>query len=133
LEASQKGFVTDRKNWLGYQGQDVEILVDLRQSKSINYLALNCLQDRQSWIFFPKKVSFYGSSNAKDYTLIATSSVDKNLSELDIQAFNYNVKLDSKKDYRYIKVIVENAGVLPNWHPGAGGESFIFLDELEID
>jgi hypothetical protein len=23
-------------------------------------------------------------------------------------------------------------GVLPEWHPGAGGETFIFVDELEI-
>jgi hypothetical protein len=29
-------------------------------------------------------------------------------------------------------VFVKNYGKLPAWHPGAGGDAFIFVDEIEI-
>jgi hypothetical protein len=33
---------------------------------------------------------------------------------------------------RYVKMRAAQHGVLPEWHPGAGGETFIFVDELEV-
>jgi hypothetical protein len=34
---------------------------------------------------------------------------------------------------RFIKMRASQFGVLPEWHPGAGGETFIFVDELQIN
>jgi outer membrane protein OmpA-like peptidoglycan-associated protein len=34
---------------------------------------------------------------------------------------------------RYVKVIAYNYGKLPEWHQGAGGDAFIFIDEIEIN
>jgi hypothetical protein len=31
---------------------------------------------------------------------------------------------------RYLRVKAKNFGVLPEWHQGAGGEAFIFIDEI---
>jgi hypothetical protein len=33
---------------------------------------------------------------------------------------------------RYVKVSAKNFGKLPNWHLGAGGEAFIFIDEITV-
>ena len=33
---------------------------------------------------------------------------------------------------RYIKVFAKNFGTIPEWHLGAGGEGFIFIDEIDI-
>jgi len=33
---------------------------------------------------------------------------------------------------RYVKVKAKNFGTLPNWHQGAGGDAFIFIDEITI-
>ncbi len=33
---------------------------------------------------------------------------------------------------RYIKITAKNAGPCPEWHLGAGGKSWIFLDEILI-
>jgi hypothetical protein len=31
-----------------------------------------------------------------------------------------------------IRIVLRNPGILPSWHPGAGGETFIFADEISI-
>ena len=36
------------------------------------------------------------------------------------------------KKYRYIKIIAKKLGKLPEWHLGAGGKSWIFIDEIEV-
>jgi hypothetical protein len=33
---------------------------------------------------------------------------------------------------RYVKVKARNFGPIPEWHPGAGYPSFIFIDEITI-
>jgi hypothetical protein len=48
----------------------------------------------------------------------------------------------AKRDYkqaisptkaRYVRVHAYNLGKVPSWHPGAGGDAWIFVDEIFID
>ena len=39
---------------------------------------------------------------------------------------------NEKVKARYIKVKAYNFGKLPEWHQGAGGDAFIFIDEITI-
>ncbi len=39
--------------WQGYEGDDLEAVVDLGESKPVGNVAIGCLQDNNSWIFFP--------------------------------------------------------------------------------
>ena len=34
--------------------------------------------------------------------------------------------------FRYIKVVAKNVGVCPPWHNGAGGEAWVFADEIIV-
>jgi hypothetical protein len=34
---------------------------------------------------------------------------------------------------RYLKVVAKSTGLLPAWHHAAGGESFIFMDEIVVE
>lgn len=43
--------------------------------------------------------------------------------------FELNVK---NLKARYIKIKAENYGVCPDWHLGAGGKTWIFVDEITI-
>ena len=118
-------------SWLGYQGQNFECLVDLNGNKEISELGLSCLQDSRSWILMPTEVQFFGSNDAKTYVPITT--IQNTLVKADdytVQVFDFSKRLEKKVTYRYIKIIAKNAGKLPAWHIGSGGESFIFTDEL---
>lgn len=34
---------------------------------------------------------------------------------------------------RFVRVHAPTLGAIPSWHPGAGGQSFVFVDELVVD
>ena len=34
---------------------------------------------------------------------------------------------------RYIKIEALNYGVCPGWHPGSGNDTWMFLDEIEVE
>lgn len=117
--------------WQGYQGQNFEAVVDMGALKKITQVKAGFLQDQRSWILFPKSVKFYGSADGKTFILLGTKShqVKDNENETLIMDFEIN---QPEKELRYIKIEAENYGQLPQWHPGAGGEAFIFIDEVML-
>ena len=39
----------------------------------------------------------------------------------------------SSPNSRYLRVVAKNPGKLPQWHPGKGGDSYLFVDEIVIE
>ena len=129
------GDVNWRKgDWMGIQQKDVVCVVDLLKETDIRRLALNCLQDSRSWILYPAKVRFYASSDdvSEHYRLLGEVSSTVGADSWDVQIKKFEYSLPASTKARFIKVVAENPGLLPAYHNGAGGESFIFFDELEI-
>ena len=117
-------------DWQGYQGQDFEATVDLQQEKNITTFGATFLQDSRSWILMPTKVEYYVSSDNINFTLAGTieNKLDPKDTENTIQKFVFDKELKAK----YVKIKAYNFGKLPEWHQGAGGEAFIFIDEITI-
>jgi predicted alpha-1,2-mannosidase len=119
-------------DWQGYQGQDFEAIVDLQEVKSISEIHSNYLQDSRSWILMPKKVTYYVSSDNKEFTKVGEINNTINPKEDQNSIKDFELKLNQPVKAKYIKVIAENFGKLPEWHQGFGGEAFIFIDEITI-
>lgn len=119
-------------DWMGFQGQDIEILVDLGKEMQIQDVSAGFLQDVGSWIVMPSAVQFWVAG--KDFNFVRIKEVQNDVpiqqTENTIKEFAANYA--PSKKVRYVKVIAKNAGKLPEWHLGAGGESFIFIDEITI-
>ncbi len=120
-------------NWLGFQYQDFECLVDLRKITSLDHFSLECLQDSRSWIIYPGSVSYFGSMDGKIYESIASIDNQIKADDYNLQLQRFEKKLPYKVNYRYVKIVAKNFGKLPEWHPGKGDEAFIFVNELEIN
>lgn len=121
----KKGF------WQGFQGQDFETVIDLKMLTSITEFNSRYLQDSRSWILMPTKVEYYLSSNNKDYFLVATVSntFDPKIEENTVREFKAEILPTEAK---YLKVKAYNFGKLPDWHQGAGGDAYIFVDEIWV-
>ena len=117
-------------NWQGYR-EDVNVIVDLSETKKINSISLGCHQDVRSWIFFPKKVEYWTSNDDINYEY--QGKVLANFSDKIEGSFHkdFTLKLKNLKT-RYIKIKAENYGVCPEWHLGAGGKTWVFVDEITI-
>ncbi|QBZ96979.1 hypothetical protein GS03_00464 [Flavobacterium sangjuense] len=117
-------------DWQGYQGQDFEAVIDLQKEIPINYIASLFLQDSRSWILMPTKVEYYISKDNSNFTLVGTitNDIDANEGENIIKNFPFVKGMTAQ----YVKVKAYNYGKLPEWHQGAGGDAFIFIDEIII-
>jgi predicted alpha-1,2-mannosidase len=119
-------------DWLGYQGQDFECVIDLLEEKELSVIGLNFLQDSRSWILFPTSVSFYASTDNKSYVLLDSVMPVLKPEDETVKVHSFRKQLSGTTKARYVKVMARNYGRLPDWHAGKGGEAFIFVDELEI-
>lgn len=117
-------------SWQGFYGQDMDIEIDFRKKIDIKGVYLSCLQDMRSWIWFPKEVKFLTSKNGKTWYPVHTSV---NLeSPRKKGQYIQELGFDKKFSTRYLRVVAKNFGLCPDWHPGAGNQSFIFVDEVII-
>ncbi len=117
--------------WQGYQSQNFEAIVDLQELKQISSISSGFLQDTRSWILMPKSVTYYGSADGVNFEKITTIENTVADSNYTAQRKEFSCAEVPKK-YRYIKVTAVNYGLLPPWHQGAGGDAFIFIDEISI-
>ncbi len=117
--------------WLGYQGQTFEAIIDMKSPQKITQLIATFLQDSKAWILLPKKVEYYASMNGKDYVLLETvnNSLDPKDEKVQVKALSAEIL---PTEARYIKVKAYHYGKLPEWHQGAGGEAYIFIDEISV-
>lgn len=120
-------------NWLGYEGNNMEVVVDLGETLTISTISMAFLQVTNHVVFFPTSVTYYGSRDNKTFTSLGTVANPKPLTKSskvnDIHYFD--LALNSKK-YRYIKIRAKNTET-PYWHHAAGLPSWVFADEIIID
>lgn len=43
------------------------------------------------------------------------------------------VKAIAPQNARYVRLRAVNFGKIPAWHPGSGGDAWIFVDEITIE
>jgi predicted alpha-1,2-mannosidase len=130
--------------WQGYQGQDFECVVDLQKPISISQVSASFLQDTRSWIILPTDVEFWYSVDGISWSSIGIDNPTIKPDDYTVQRWGSRVRLghsDNKPEpmfiftsvlARYVKVKAKNYGKLPDWHMGAGGEAFIFIDEITV-
>lgn len=118
--------------WQGYQGQNFECVIDLGKSQTINKISSDYLQDTRAWIIFPTEVEYLISSDGKTFTTIGKvgNTIKADDYSVQLKTFEWNSSKPTKA--KFIKVIAKNFGKLPEWHLGAGGDAYIFVDEIEV-
>jgi hypothetical protein len=118
-------------NWLGFEGEDLEAVIDLGEEKTITEIKADFLQDVQAWVFLPKSFSAYYSTDGEELTRIGTDTniTPDNKTGTFIQTFS--IPADHIRA-RYIRVRAESMKTCPSWHIGSGSKSWIFTDEIVI-
>ena len=117
-------------NWQGYQGQDFEVVVDLGNIQLINKISAGFIQDVGAWIVFPTVIEFEVSEDGINYTSAAIINNEIPPENKEVAIREYTSFLNTKA--RFVRVKAKSSGKLPAWHEGAGGDSWIFIDEISI-
>jgi Domain of unknown function (DUF4838) len=117
-------------HWLGWEGKDFNLILDLGKPVTATSVEISSLWDAKSWILHPAVVSCFVSENGTDYTPIGKIETTGNQQkEAVTKVFKFNALLTA---FRFVKFEVKGTIQLPDWHPSAGGKSWVFLDEIVV-
>ncbi len=118
--------------WLGYQDQDFVVTLDLGEPTAVRRAGVGLLQDMRSWILMPRELIVEVSTDGDLFT--AAGRVGHDVPDDVEGVFRRDLMLDlDGSPIRALRFRAVNYGVLPAWHLGAGGEAFIFTDELIVE
>jgi hypothetical protein len=118
-------------SWQGFDGNDLDVIIDLGKTITAKTIRSSFLSDNNNWIFLPKQVNVEVSADGITYKSIGEWNL-KSLAEIKntvIQPVSFQVK----EKIRYIKLIAQNQGTCPEWHPGAGNKCWMFVDEIVVE
>ena len=117
--------------WQGFQAQDLVATIDLGRPQRVKRMGLGVLQDQRSWIWYPSDVTFAVSMNGRQWTSITVpNEVGRDVEgSLTMDLWTPEVNLRA----RYVTIVARSAGPCPEWHPGAGHPSWIFVDEFLLE
>lgn len=116
------------KTWLGFQGKDVSATIDFGTKTAFTEVYFNTLENKGSWIHLAKSAQIYVSDDNKNFTKI------KEIGKEEIQKAKGKILLNvGKQNTKYLKVVIENAGIIPAGNPGADSKAWLFVDEIGVN
>ncbi len=120
-------------NWLGFEGEDLDVTLDLRKVILINQIKTEFLNNPGSWIFLPKYVKIYVSEDGNNYDEVFFTQCKINEQKIkNAEIKHFNVNLDNK-NVRFIRLVAVNIKVCPKWHTGDGNKAWLFIDEISYN
>lgn len=117
--------------WQGYQGKPFEAVIDLGRPTVVKVIGASFLQVVDPWIWFPDRVRFEASEDGVKYTEIKDFRPNYPTKDTKPTVKEFLFDIDPITA-RYIRVRADNFGKIPSWHLGAGGDPWIFVDEVII-
>jgi len=106
-------------------------VIGLQTQKEISKISLGCLQDNNSWVFFPEYVLYAFSNDSLSFTDSMRVENTFSPSEMTVTRKEFSADVKNVKA-RYVHVVAKNIGVCPAWHKGAGNKAWLFADEIII-
>lgn len=117
-------------HWQGYQGQDLNVIVDLGSVQKINSIDIGFIQDSESWIFFPYEVEFYTSKDGKTFTKVGSEENPYPVEFDEVMIKDFGCICPQRT--RYVKIIGKTIMNCPKGHRGEGHKAWLFADEIII-
>ena len=125
------GGATYKDSWIGWEGRDIDMIIDLGESKQIRSIDTDFLQQLGAWILQPRSVGYSLSADGKTWTDLPRHQLDEDR-DPKVKFVSVKETLPSPEKVRYIKVNVEGTKQCPHWHYGVGNPCWFFLDEITV-
>ncbi len=118
--------------WQGFYGIDADLELDFGKYQKIDALNIGFLVNAHDWILRPDVVEVQTSNDGTNYKTYKTFSLKTEIPLTGNHTFRERFELPNLST-RYLRIVVKNPGKLPEGLPGAGYDSWIFMDEVMVD
>jgi hypothetical protein len=119
-------------HWQGFYGIDADLEIDLGSLTKVNALNIGFLVNAHDWILRPDVVEVYTSNDGKNYKPFKTFNLSTEIPLKGNHTFRERF-MTPNLSTRYLRTVVKNPGKLPEGLPGAGYDSWIFMDEVMVE
>ena len=109
----------------------MEVVFQFGKEESISRVRPGFLQDTRSWILMPQQFSVEFSSDGKQWSVPLMMPLNMDPKDLNSQVQRPELRFTPVKA-GWMRLRAKQFGKLPSWHQGAGGDSFIFCDEVDV-
>ncbi|HJP33482.1 MAG TPA: DUF4838 domain-containing protein [Candidatus Latescibacteria bacterium] len=118
--------------WLGWEGEDLEAVIDLGQDATVSRVRMDFLQSTGSWIWLPLQLEVDLSHDGTTWETVGLvkASADEHQGAVFTESFAVEF---TPRSARHIRVRASSRQICPDWHIGAGGPSWIFTDEIVVE
>lgn len=117
--------------WQGFSGKDLVATIDLGHAQDFRQIEATFLRDIGAWIFAPLWVEVALSEDGEQFTTIGRKEGPAAQSDDANEILDFSFDLSGKA--RYIRLWAKNIGICPDWHGGAGGDAWLFVDEIKVE
>lgn len=118
--------------WLGYEGQDAVVTIDLGKTGTIESVAVDTLRDPRVGIHPPVRVEFHLSDDGKRYRLAATAEPGAGRAK-PAPSVARTASGELMAEARYVRVRLVNHRSIPAGQPAAGGKAWLFVGEILVN
>ncbi len=118
--------------WQGWQGPDLEAVIDLGERKTVSVVEGSFQQTMRSWILLPRDLTVWLSDDGATWRELGTTTHFQPATRADPFLYRLSVPSPTATMARWVKVLARGYGPLPAWHPGAGAPAWIFCDEILV-
>jgi alpha-mannosidase len=120
------------KAWIGYEVNDLDVILDMEYVITLNKITIGFLSNNSSWIFLPTTVQAFLSDDGNQFSEAAAVNIRVPEKDGGMWIENVSLYLNGKKG-RYIHIVAKNLKRCPDWHHGAGGNVWLFADEIIVE
>ena len=116
----------------GFWGRDIEVIIDLEEIIGFSEVHSTFFQYNLSWIILPTSVTYSISSDGEQFKEIGNIKNDVSAMKEGKCKKAFVLELDTING-RYLKIHAKKFGKLPEEHPAAGSDAWLFIDEIIIN
>ncbi|MDH7444873.1 beta-N-acetylhexosaminidase [Aquimarina sp. 2201CG14-23] len=118
------------KEWLGFWGDDLEILIDLGKETEIHKVSTRFFEANGQWIYRPEgvKISLLNEDMENLF--------EKGLEQLFLKDTKLTTQVTQNyggEKARYVKLDIRKYGLIPDGLQGAGNQAWTFIDEIVVE
>ncbi len=117
--------------WQGFNGEDMDVIINLRHPKEVGSISMQFIQKEASWIFLPRKIEAWGRFEDTKMEKLGeiTNTIPDSTTGTVVQEFS--IAFEPQK-LQSLQVIACGLRKNPPWHPAAGLDCWLFCDEIII-
>jgi hypothetical protein len=121
-----------RLNWLGYQANDMQLLIDFEKAEPLSKVEANFFLDLVSWIFLPLEVKIEASDDGIAFREVYCEQIPEPVRNFGQKPVHFSFEFP-QTTARYLKITAHSHKTCPDWHRGANQPAWIFVDEIVVE